>query len=129
MTRKDYILIAEALREEYEESRKSHLSRSEQFRAGMITAMERVLMSVADKLESDNPRFDAVHFRAVVRGEKDLNSHPARQDKDRTPGQGSPHCYDFQQTFKDDPRNTEYENWTEQNDPLYGQGSEDKREI
>jgi hypothetical protein len=79
MTRKDYILIAEALREEYEESRKSHLSRSEQFRAGMIIAIERVLIAVADKLESDNPRFDAVHFRAVVRGEKDLNSRSERK--------------------------------------------------
>ena len=27
----------------------------------------------------DNPRFDREHFLAVVRGERDLNSRPARK--------------------------------------------------
>lgn len=69
MTRKDYILIAGALRIEYD----------------CVADMEResqTILNVAERiarfLYDDNPRFDREHFLAVVRGEKELNSRPAR---------------------------------------------------
>jgi len=74
MTRKDYILIAEALRVTYhreqigEEGSKPYASN-----AVILAACE-----IADSLQRDNSRFNRKHFLAVVRGEKDLNSRPAR---------------------------------------------------
>lgn len=69
MTRKDYILIAGALRIEY----------------GCVADMEResrTILNVAERiawlLYADNPRFDRKHLLAVVRGEKELNNRPAR---------------------------------------------------
>ena len=58
MTRKDYILIAEALRKEYTAS-----AGKQDTRAALL---------VSDVLEKDNPRFDCEHFLAVVRGEREL---------------------------------------------------------
>lgn len=68
MTRKDYILIAAALR------RKPNGGFSTQEDSGFRFAVS----NIADALASDNPRFSREHFLAVVRGEKDLNSRPAR---------------------------------------------------
>jgi len=78
MTRKDYIVIAEALRitvnrtksdEEAEGGMYPHAT------SGVMGASE----EVADALARENHRFDKQHFLAVVRGEKDLNSHPCRR--------------------------------------------------
>lgn len=68
MTRKDYILLAEALRSargaaEYLAERK---------------AVDFTASRVAQALQGDNPRFDMTHFMAVVRGERELQSRPAR---------------------------------------------------
>ena len=58
MTRKDYRLIAGALRESY--------------KVGNYNAPE----LIADALATDNPRFDRDFFLQVVRGEKPLNARP-----------------------------------------------------
>ena len=71
MTRKDYILIAEALRTTWKEEVNQE-----------DVTEERVFFDTAENivsaLQKDNPRFNREHFLAVVRGEKDLNSRPAR---------------------------------------------------
>jgi hypothetical protein len=69
MTRKDYIIIAEALRVSY----LSPLATVEGKKAIESTAAE-----LADSLRRDNPRFNFSHFMAVVRGEKELMSRPSR---------------------------------------------------
>lgn len=69
MTRKDYILIAEVFRIEY-------LNANGQWER---TALDNTAQSLCDALHSDNPRFDKEHFFAVVRGEKPLESRPARR--------------------------------------------------
>ena len=68
MTRKDYILIAGALRNEYEKTTKD-------FRLGVNCAAQRI----ANVLAADNPRFDREHFLSVVRGERELNSKPPKR--------------------------------------------------
>lgn len=78
MTRKDYILIAETLRSQWKDAHSKHFCRSEQYSEGMQNGVRAVTYQIADALESDNPRFDREHFLAVVRGEKELNSRPAR---------------------------------------------------
>ena len=70
MTRKDYILIAEALREH-----RPIMHDGTDWYRGYWKTCE----AVADTLASDNPRFSREHFLAVVRGEKELNSRPARK--------------------------------------------------
>jgi len=93
MTRKDYSLIAEALRNsllDYESAQPTSLMRN-----SVKTNLNNVFDNVASVLAADNPHFNRDHFLAVVRGHRDLNSRPARQDKDRTPEQGSPRCYDI----------------------------------
>ena len=58
MTRKDYVLIAAAIRE----------ARSEEFRDGTYEGLQgvsRVAEIVGRKLESDNPRFDRERFIAA----------------------------------------------------------------
>ncbi len=68
MTRKDYILIAEALRITYLQH-KPILSQA-------LNGVGDAANEIADALKRDNPRFDKEHFLAVVRGEKDVNSRP-----------------------------------------------------
>lgn len=63
MTRKDYILIASALR--------AALKNPEE---GVIGAAERI----AENLEAQNTRFNKEHFMSVVRGESKLTSRPPR---------------------------------------------------
>jgi hypothetical protein len=77
MTRKDYIAIARALNVLYNIDLdgitavpSSGYQRWAACSAGNL---------IANELEADNPRFDREHFLAVVRGEKDLNSRPARK--------------------------------------------------
>lgn len=69
MTRKDYILIADVLRKR-------------NVICSLVGPERTVVLStanmIADALATDNSRFNREHFLAVVRGEKDLNSRPAR---------------------------------------------------
>lgn len=74
MTRRDYITIADALRGRAVK-RFTHLTDAEHAKA-IVEEMAGVL---GDVFYRDNPRFDLDHFLAVVRGEKDLNSRPARK--------------------------------------------------
>lgn len=74
MTRKDYILIADCLRQ----ARNNPNVPIEQF-AWAKQAVDNAAHMLAVQLQNENARFDIVHFLAVVRGEKDLNSRPARR--------------------------------------------------
>lgn len=67
MTRKDYILIAGALR-----SGSDTLLHPGTFWQGWMEAAD----AVADALQRENPRFDKGHFMSVVRGDKALTSRP-----------------------------------------------------
>ena len=82
MTRKDYILIANALRKT-REAFQSHIDGGP-----AMLVIESVIEEAANKLAVemviDNPRFNGVHFLAVVRGEKDLNSKPARSTRPKS---------------------------------------------
>jgi hypothetical protein len=80
MTRKDYIVIASALRDAYqkEEINNKYSIQEEPTRTNM-QALETASCSIAAALRVDNDRFDRDHFLAVVRGEKSLNSRPSRR--------------------------------------------------
>jgi hypothetical protein len=80
MTRKDYIVIASALRDAYqkEEINNKYSVQGEPTRTNM-QALETASCSIAAALRVDNDRFDRDHFLAVVRGEKGLNSRPSRR--------------------------------------------------
>lgn len=69
MTRKDYILIAEALR--------ARVNISSIVGSERTTVLSTTLM-IAEALANDNPHFNREHFMAVIQGQKDLNSGPAR---------------------------------------------------
>jgi hypothetical protein len=73
MTRKDYILIANALKAALETEVTVHGETSPSA-GGVRLAANRIAFA----LGTDNKRFSHEHFMAVVRGEKDLNSRPAR---------------------------------------------------
>ncbi len=76
MTRRDYIHIARALMqtvERYEEM-------GDERRQAVLLAAR----AIANECQLDNPRFNADHFLAVIRGEKDLYSRPARNSAGRT---------------------------------------------
>ena len=78
MTRKDYIVIASALRDAYqkEEMNNKHAVQGEPIRTS-TQALEVASCSIATALGVDNHRFDRDHFLAVVRGEKSLTSRPS----------------------------------------------------
>ena len=71
MTRKDYIIIARALRQTYQTACESKQSPC------VLEAILRTAYSVASELASDNLRFNGQHFMAVVRGCKPLESRPS----------------------------------------------------
>jgi hypothetical protein len=73
MTRKDYILLAEALRITLR--REIDLTGENGASAGGVRL---AASEIADSLARDNSRFDKEHFLAVVRREKDLHSRPVR---------------------------------------------------
>ena len=79
MTRRDYILLARALQFDLQQAKekKLRLDTAEY-------AIEYAAEGIAVALAGDNPRFDREHFLAVVRGEKDINSRPARQREPMT---------------------------------------------
>lgn len=74
MTRKDYILIAEALRKSLVREVELHGPDSDSAAIVRLVASQ-----IAYALSTDNPRFDFEHFLAVVRGEKSLTSRPGRK--------------------------------------------------
>ena len=74
MTRKDYILIAEALRKQFTHSLDVNMPTNPQ-------AVLQVADSIACALAQDNAKFNREHFLAVVRGEKSLTSHPSRNGR------------------------------------------------
>lgn len=79
MTRKDYILIAEALRQAANAlngyDRYERIPLTEEGKVQIANESGRtVTRFLADALSQDNPRFDREHFLAVVRGERELNS-------------------------------------------------------
>ena len=80
MTRKDYIVIASALRDAYqkEEMSNKYLPKGES-RCTNLDGLETAACCIAAALQVDNERFDRDHFLAVVRGEKGLNSRPSRR--------------------------------------------------
>jgi len=84
MTRKDYILIAGALRDAYqkEEMNNKYAAKGEATRTN-LQALETASCSIAAALQVDNGRFDPEHFLAVVHGEKTLNSRPSRRSNGR----------------------------------------------
>ena len=73
MTRKDYILLAEALRNA------GDIHVQDDFQRGKKTGVAVAVEFICDALQRDNSRFNRDHFLAVVHGEKDLHSHPRRQ--------------------------------------------------
>ena len=78
MTRKDYIVIAEALRitaNRTELDERTEGGTYPHATSGVMAASE----EIADALARDNHRFNKQHFLAVVRGEKDLHSRPGRR--------------------------------------------------
>lgn len=76
MTRRDYIILAEALRKQFQQlDRPSGLCSKEN--DGVLCAA----IEIADALQRDNSRFNREHFLAVVRGEKDLHSRPSRNGR------------------------------------------------
>lgn len=77
MTRKDYILIAGVLAEAYRNAK--HEANFDVNAGYKLNGIGSAAESLARGLAADNPRFDREHFLAVVRGEKDLNSRPARR--------------------------------------------------
>lgn len=72
VTRKDYLLIASALRDVSQTVGESTHELIRAWHNGVLQAAE----AIATRLEMDNPRFDRAHFLAVVRGEKELTSKP-----------------------------------------------------
>jgi len=76
MTQKDYIRIARALLK----GRHDALGEEPELDSQAVEfTIDTVAFFLADELQNDNPRFDREHFLAVVRGEKALNSKPARK--------------------------------------------------
>ncbi len=74
MTRKDYILLARALK----------LAREDEMRSGQMwreSGVRTAAQFICNELEDDNPRFDLGHFLAVVLGDKALTSRPARKKR------------------------------------------------
>ena len=76
MSRQDYIKLAEALRYGLGSLQADCFTRSE-----ALKAQEHFASHIAEALAADNPRFNREHFLSVVRGERDLNSRPARNGK------------------------------------------------
>lgn len=71
MTRKDYILIANTLRVAHNNA--VHAKSQE-----AVWTVEQLASDLCCELKRDNARFNREHFLAVIRGDKALHSHPAR---------------------------------------------------
>jgi hypothetical protein len=75
MTRKDYIVIAEALRITVNRTRIDEKAEGGTYPHATSGVMAE---EIADALARDNYRFNKRHFLAVVCGEKDIHSRPGR---------------------------------------------------
>lgn len=87
MTRKDYILLAEALRVQYHNAKFAtnadiELDAPALLYQGRLDGIDFAAREIADALQRDNGRFNREHFLAVVRGEKDLHSRPSRNRRE-----------------------------------------------
>jgi len=75
VTRKDYVLVAEALRVSREIALAgpgfAHKPNLDEARG-----IEDAAAAIANRMLGQNPAFDRAHFLAVVRGEKELTSKP-----------------------------------------------------
>ena len=78
MTRKDYILLAEALRDKRQGLDVASVPNPERLSA-MYESFWDTIDHICGALYQDNPRFNRDHFLAVVRGEKPLDSRPSRK--------------------------------------------------
>jgi hypothetical protein len=76
MTRKDFILIAEALRVVHHNAKLASVDSDNQ--AARLSGVLEASSEIADALQRDNSRFNREHFLAVVRGERELMSRPSR---------------------------------------------------
>jgi len=74
VSRQDYIRIARALNATYRSAIETKQS------ADVLEAILRTAYSIASELAEDNSRFNAHHFMDVVRGCKEITSHPPRND-------------------------------------------------
>ncbi len=74
MTRRDYILLADALRIPANSMSKPTYERE-------LSGVQMAALAIADALERDNSRFNREHFLSVVHGEKDLHSRPSRNGR------------------------------------------------
>lgn len=82
MTRKDYILIANALNFTLHKAWGHDATNGTTGKVGNNAAGVMLAAGqIAHALEADNPRFDRMHFLAVVRGDKALTSRPAKKIK------------------------------------------------
>lgn len=72
MTRKDYILLADA----FIRARCAIENRYPMRRTEPMDGWIKSVTAVCDALGRQNPRFARDHFLAVVRGDKGLNSRP-----------------------------------------------------
>jgi hypothetical protein len=87
MTRKDYILLAEVLRVQYRRALNTIAACAEDKTLCLFTAEKNAQVilelaeEMADSLHHDNARFRKDHFLAVVRGQKELNSKPSRNQE------------------------------------------------
>ncbi len=70
MTRRDYIHLARALMQTVERYEMDD---------GRRQAVLLAARAIANECQLDNPRFNTDHFLTVVRGERDLHSHPCRK--------------------------------------------------
>jgi len=84
MTRKDYIAIAGALKIVYQRAQLSIVADGDHIELdappmlyqGRLDGVDFAAQEIATALEHDNSCFDRDHFLAVVRGQRELNSHP-----------------------------------------------------
>lgn len=74
MTRKDYIILARALRSSYTNACETRQSPE------VLEAILKTAFTVCGELAEDNSRFNGWHFMDVVRGNKSLESRPPRGD-------------------------------------------------
>lgn len=84
MTRKDYIVIAEALRVQMVRANNAFSSEdvNEARSAGAFAnGVMQAANEIADSLKRDNVRFSKPHFMAVVNGERALLSRPKRGER------------------------------------------------
>jgi len=82
MTRKDYIILAEALNLTLARVELDEVNEGQQYPHAMAGVMA-VAEELGLALKRDNDRFDREHFLAVVRGERELQSRPPKSQAEK----------------------------------------------